>query len=446
MDDGLPVEDKRIMEGKRSFDFKWIVVGVSFTTLALTSTVLHSFSVFFVALLREFGWSRSTTAGALSLFLFLYGVIGPYAGSTVDRFGPRRVFVLGSLFLGTGVALCSLMSSWWHFYLFFGVIAAIGAGSTGWVTNSTVIQNWFREKRGLAIGLLSSGIGIGMSVCIPLIQHLINGIGWRMAYRVMAFFIPLTIIVMTVVFLRRSLPTTGSALAQQETSPSVTEDPLVVDHEWASRSWTLRQAMLTKQFRTLSVAFFFSTLINQSVLAHHVAFFVDEGLAPLFASYIVGVLGVVSIGAKIFWGVLSDRIGREITYTIVIACFICGVLSLITFRISSFSSLPYFYAVFFGMGYAGTAVLPPLITADFFGGRAYGSIFGTIFILNSVGAAFGAWFGGFLHDQVGNYLPFFIIVIACALLACFSVWIAAPRKIRRVPGKKVSGRRPRLAS
>ena len=89
------------------------------------------------------------------------------------------------------------------------------------------------------------------------------------------------------------------------------------------------------------------------------------------------------------------------------------------------------------MGYAGTAVLPPLITADFFEGRAYGSIFGTIFIPNSVGGGFGAWLGGFLHDHMGNYILFFIIVIACALFACFNIWIAAPRKIRIVPGKKV---------
>jgi MFS family permease len=88
------------------------------------------------------------------------------------------------------------------------------------------------------------------------------------------------------------------------------------------------------------------------------------------------------------------------------------------------------------MGYAGNAVLPPLITADFFGGRAYGSILGTIFILNSVGAAFGVWFCGFLHDQVGNYIPFFVIVIVCALMACLNIWIAAPRRIRMVPRKK----------
>jgi len=122
-----------------------------------------------------------------------------------------------------------------------------------------------------------------------------------MAYRIMALFIPLIIILMTVILLKRPpRPIASVQAAQEPLSPS--ERPLVVNSEWASRSWTLRQAASTRQFWTLSVAFFFSTLINQSVLAHHVAFFVDEGLQPLFASYIVGVVGIVSIGGKIFWG------------------------------------------------------------------------------------------------------------------------------------------------
>jgi MFS family permease len=424
------------MKDEDYFNGRWIIVGVSFTTLALTSTIIHSFSIFFVALLNEFRWSRSITAGAFSVFMILYGIIGPFAGSMVDRFGPRRVFVLGSLLWGMGLALCSLIHSWWQFYIFFGVIAAVGAGFTGWVPNTTVIQNWFKEKRGLAIGILSSGIGIGIFVCIPSIQYLINWVGWRMAYRVMAFFIPLVIIIMTIIFLKKPPRITSSTLSEQETYHTLKRDPLIVDLKWASRSWTLRQAILTKQFWTLSVSFFFTSLVNQSILTHHVAFFVDKGLETLFVSYIVGMIGIVSIGGKILWGALSDRIGREVTYTLVIVCSICGILLLITFPILSSPYIPYFFALFFGMGYAGMAVLPPLITADFFEGRAYGSIFGTIFILNSVGGAFGAWFGGFLHDHVGNYISFFIIVIACALFACFNIWIAAPRKIRIVPGKK----------
>lgn len=425
------------MGDEDSSNFKWIIVGVSFTILGLTYTVVHSFSIFFVALLKEFGWSRSITAGAISLFWVLHGIIGPFAGIMVDRFGSRRVFLLGALLWGTGLVLSSFTHSWWQFYIFFGVITAMGAAFTGWVPNTTVIQNWFTEKRGLAMGIVSSGIGIGIFVYAPSIQHLINRVGWRMTYRIMAFFIPLIIMSMAIIFLKKPPQTTPFHSAENETLHAVPKDALVIDEEWASRSWTLRQAVLTKQFWLLTVSFFFGSLTNQSILTHHVAFFVDKGLEALFASYIVGMIGIVSIVGKIFWGVLSDRIGREATYTLVTACSICGMLLLIVFAIVSSSSIPYIYAVLFGMGYAGIATLPALIAADFFEGATYGSIFGTLFVFSGVGAALGAWFGGFLHDHLRSYILFFIIMIACAIFACLTIWIAAPRKIRTVLGKRV---------
>src|SRR4030042_5998200 len=111
------------MEDEGYFKSRWIIVGVSFVILALTyGATYYSFSVFFVAILKEFNWNRSLTAGAFSLFLILLGFASPFTGSMVDRFGPRRVFLSGSLVLGIGLALCSLIHSWWEFYIFFSVV------------------------------------------------------------------------------------------------------------------------------------------------------------------------------------------------------------------------------------------------------------------------------------------------------------------------------------
>ncbi len=216
-------------------------------------------------------------------------------------------------------------------------------------------------------------------------------------------------------------------------------DPLAVDEAWVSRSWTLREAVSTRQFWYLCLLFFSSNFATQSILAHQVAFFVDQGLKTLFASYIVGILGIVSIAGKILWGTLSDKIGREATYTIGITCSMCGIALLILFAFSPSPSIPCFYALFFGLGYAATASLPPLIIADFFSGKNFGTIFGAFWIPNGLGAAGGAWFAGFVYDQVRSYVPVFVIMIACALFACFNIWKAGPRKIRRVPGKKRKG-------
>jgi MFS family permease len=408
---------------KNPFNFQWVIVGTSFVTLALAYSTWYAFSVFFVALLKEFGWSRSLGAGAFSLFVIVHGVIGPFVGGIVDRFGPKKIFIPGSVLLGIGFILCSFTRNWWQFYIFFGVLTAIGVGSTGWVPNTTLIQLWFREKRGLAMGIISAGVGIGIFICVPAIQLLITRFGWRAAYRVMAFSLPATIILLALVIFRRP-PVEVSAFR----TPSV-KDSIEKKESPVSRVWTIREAIATKPFLFLMVSFFFASISIHSVLAHHVAFFVDQGLEALFASYIVGLLGMVSIGAKILWGVLSDRIGREITYTLGIACAICGIFMLILYSYSSSSSIPYAYALFFGMGYAVMASLPPLITADFFEGRSFGAIFGVFQFVNGMGSALGAWFAGFLFDRVGSYIPVFMTMIGCVIFACFNIWKAAPRKI-----------------
>jgi MFS family permease len=425
------------MKEKSTFHFGWMIVGASFITLALVYGIWYAYSVFFVALLKEFGWSRSIGAGAFSLFIIVSSLTGPFVGNMVYSADPRKVILGGSFVLGIGLILCSLTQTWWQFYLFFGFITAIGLGATGWVPNITLIQLWFKEKRGLPIGIISSGIGIGILVCVPSIQYLIDQVGWRTTYLIMGIFIPFIIISMAIAFLKRPPQTTPFHPIEKKILSAVIKNPLVVDEAWASQSWSVRQAMTTKQFWLLGLSFFLANATTQSIFTHQVAFFVDHGLQTLFASYIVGIVGIVSLGSKILWGVLSDKIGREITYTIGITVYIFGMITLILFSFFPSSGLIYFYSVFFGMGYSVTASLPPLIIADLFEGHAYGGIFGSLMIFVGVGGAFGAWFAGFIYDRTGSYVPVFIIMAVFALFACLNVWQAAPRRIRRVPGKRV---------
>ena len=424
------------MKDPGTLNFRWFIVGFCFITLALVYGVYYSFSVFFVALLKEFGWSRSIGAGAFSLFMIVSSMIGPFVGKMISSVRPRRVILGGSFILGVGLALCSLTQTWWQFYIFFSVITAVGLGATGWLPHVIIIQQWFREKRGLPTGIISAGIGIGILVCVPSAQYLILRLGWRMAYGTMAIFIPLIIVSMAIVFLKRPPPTLPHPL-KIEIARTVMKDPLVINEEWASQSWTVARAVTTKPFWLLGLSFFLANLVTQTIFTHQVAFFVDRGLEALLASYIVGIVGIVSLGGKILWGTLSDKIGREITYTMGITCSVLGMLFLIVFNLFPSSGLPYFYAFFFGMGYAVHAALPPLITADFFEGQGYGGIFGIFMIFIGIGGAFGVWFAGFLHDQIGSYVPVFIITIICAFFSCLNIWRAAPGKIRVVPGKRV---------
>ena len=430
------------MERKTGPTSNWLIVAMSFCILGIAYGVWYSFSVFFVALLKEFGWDRSMAAGAFSVMVILHGVIGPFAGHLADRLGPRRVMVLGAVIVGTGLILCSRMQTWWQFYLFFGVIAAVGVGMIGMVPNTTLIQFWFREKMGLAMGIVTSGIGFGVIVCGPVVQLLIDRFGWRMSYLLIGVFVPTAVGTMAISILKNPLPMMVSERSPSRAPGDAVRDPLAVNEEWTNATWTVRKALHTSPFWFLAFAHCLGGFTVQSMLAHQVAFFVDEGLTPLLASSVMSAVGFVSIGGKILWGALSDRIGREITFSAGMTCTVLGMISVISFHGHHVSSLPYLYALFYGLGYGMTAALPPLIAADFFQGRGYGEIFGTVMLIGNLGGAFGAWFAGFVYDKQGSYIPIFVLTIGCALLACLSVWKAAPRKVRSVPGRRVRAVRP----
>ncbi len=423
------------MWGKNSSHYGWVIVAISFVTLALVYGVWYAFSVFFVALLKEFAWSRSVVAGAFSGCVVMSSFISPLVGGMVSAIGPKKVIISGALALGTGLALCSLMERWWQFYLFFSFVTGAGIGAAGWVPNVMIIQDWFKEKRGLATGLISSGIGIGILACVPSVQYLIIQLGWRRAYQVMAVFIPLIVITLVIMFLRKPSEVPKSSPIELSVSPGLRKDPLVVDEEWGARPWSVRQAIRTKQFRLLGISFLLGNLMTQSVFAHQVAFFVDHGMASLSASYLVGLIGIISLGGKILWGGLSDRIGREITFTMGLSCFVIAMILLILFSMFSNPTITYFFPPFFALGYGVTATIPPLITADIFAGRSFGNIFGFMMVFIGTGGALGAWLTGFIFDLTGSYVPAFIFLILCALFASLNIWLAAPRKIRRVPGR-----------
>ena len=413
-------------------NYGWVIVGFSFATLTFTGGVWYSFSVFFVAVLKEFGWSRSLGAGAFSLFLIVQSLGSFIVGNMIDRFGPKKVFLLGSVLVGTGLALCSTIHVWWQFYLYFGVISALGVAATGWVPNTTMVQLWFKEKRGLAIGIICAGVGVGMFLYVPAVQYLINRFGWRMTYRTLALIIPVTVAFLAIFFLKKpsqSIPSDAPE-RRQPVLCSVPDAPPLLGEGRSSPPWTLRQAVKSRPFQLLTLSIVSGTFATQAIMTHQVAFFTDQGLGNLSASYVVGMIGLVSIGAKIFWGILSDKIGREITYTLGIVCGVCGMALLVLFHILPSSWVPYSYAFLFGMGYSVTTTLPPVMAADFFEGRTFGGIFGTMMMFNGIGGALGAWFAGFVYDHTETYLFVFILTMACYSFACVNVWRAAPRKVR----------------
>ena len=401
----------------------WRVVVATFVTLGLAYGFWYAYSVFLVALLREFGWSRSAVAGAFSLLVLVHGVSGPPLGWLVERRGPRLVIATGGVVLAASLLLGAHINAVWQLYVVIGILASLGMSAAGWVPSVVLIRAWFPTRFGTALGIASAGIGVGIFALVPFTQLLIDWIGWRWALRALAL-LTVAWIVPATLLLVRNVQSAGAAGRRAGAAPA--SAPL-------RRAWTVRTALRSWKFWAVGLVFFAGSAATQMLLVHQVAYLVDHGVSALVGASVVGLVGIASIVGKTGWGTMSDRVGREPTYTLAFACVALSVAFLALAGAYPRTLLPYAYAVLIGVGYAVTAPLTPAIASDLFGGPRFARIFGLLHFMNSLGGAIGAWIAGVIFDATGSYALALPIAAAMALLAPGLLWFVAPRRPNPAP-------------
>jgi MFS family permease len=205
----------------------------------------------------------------------------------------------------------------------------------------------------------------------------------------------------------------------------------VMDSSWSETEWTLKRASRTGRFWALIIFSFLVAIAIYIVLVHNVRFLVDKGIDKTTAAFVFALTGIICTGFRIFWGWLSDYIGREKTYTLGTICMSTGVCSLILLDVLGERQFVYPFAIFFGAGWGVTAPIMTSIAADLFQGKTFGLIYGFVEGLIGIGGAFGAWVAGFIFDNTQSYQWAFVLAAAVSMLSCLFVWLAAPRKVRQ---------------
>lgn len=418
--------------------YGWVILSIAFITLVLGYAIRNTFSVFYPTIVEEFGWTRGNTALMFSITVIIYGLVAPMAGSLVDKYGPRLVVPAGAIIVGGGVALCSMATARWHFYLLYGVMGAAGLSLAGWTPLSALVSNWFVRRRGLAFGILSAGFG-GSLVFASVAQFLISRFGWQMAYVVIGITSILVIVPLCGLLMRRSpqdrgLQPDGIPLSSDE--PRHLNGPGIatgLQRKWASTTWTLSRAMKTYHFWLLfSISICLLGFAETIAIAHQVFFFRDAGYRPMMAANVFSVFGVAFVLGNIC-SFLSDRLGRERVF--VPSCLLGAVAVCLLFLIKDpFRPwMGFLFAVFFGLGIGTAGPVFFTTVADLFQGRHFGSIQGTVVLGFSLGGAIGPWLAGFLHDKTGTNFPTFLILLGSLLLSALLMELVTPHKIRPVP-------------
>ncbi|MBS4051389.1 MAG: MFS transporter, partial [Methylomonas sp.] len=178
--------------------YAWIVLAVTFLCLFVAAALRALPGILLLGLEQEFGWSRPAISGAVSVNLLVFGFSGPWLGRCMDIHGPKRVCVISITLLALAAGACALMEQLWQFYCLWGLIAGIGSGGTSIVLGSALINRWFRERRGLALGILGAAFSSGQLIFTPLVMQIDADFGWRPALLILAGLLGLVVLPLAV--------------------------------------------------------------------------------------------------------------------------------------------------------------------------------------------------------------------------------------------------------
>jgi MFS family permease len=363
--------------------------------------------------------------------------VSPFVGRVVDARGPRMVIWTGVALMSAGLLLAPYVASPWQLYATLGVAVSGGANMMTYAVHSQFLPHWFVRRRALAISIAFAGAGIGAILLLPWLQTIILSEGWRASCIAMGWLVLFGIAPLTF-FVEKNPGDVGQKPDGDRVSPGTAAKrhaAAIIDPAWAATEWTLRRALRTPRFWWIAVGYFLAMIAWYAVQVHQTKYLVEISFSPLVAAWALGAVSVVAIPGQILLGALSDRIGREWIWTAGCLGFAVSYAALLGLEYSQSSVLLYsmvFAQGFFG--YALTSVMGPIV-AEIFEGPHYGSIFGTITIGLIGGGAAGPWLAGAIHDETGSYRWAFLLIIGFCLVSVVAIWIAAPRKIRPVPGR-----------
>ena len=390
----------------------WLLLGGAFVTFSVGAGFMHSYTVFLVAFIEAFGWSRADASVAYSVSQLVNGFSSPLVGTLVDRFGPRRLILGGGCLLAIGLLASSYATKLWHMWILYGVVMTMGANCLGLVVFVPILSRHFVKNRGMAVSVVQSANGFARAFSAPISTMMVSGLGWRGAYWWQGLFMAALIVPLGALF-RRTDPPPGSRAARRAA---------------AGDGWTLKQAMRTPHFWLLMLVYVFTGLGSFLVALHQLAFAVDVGFDKLYAAEVLGTGAFLSLPGVIITGTVSDYFGRELSAVISYGTSIIGVAFALLITTPDQHLFLWLHACFFGLTWGARGPAITAKTADLFPGPNLGMILGVISIGTGVGAGVGAWLAGFVYDATGTYRAAFWLSIFFYLCGTVAFW-----SLRRPP-------------
>jgi MFS family permease len=369
---------------QRGLFYGWIVVAASSLIVCIGMGALFSLGVFLKPMADDMGWSRGAISSVALLNWIAMGIGSFVWGALSDRIGTRGVAVAGGLLLGLGLVLSSQVRALWQLYVTFGFLVGFAVGAFYAPLTSTATK-WFTARRGLAVALVSAGIGVGILVIAPLARALISLWDWRVALLVIGDLAWLVIVPIALVI--REQPAEVGTAAMGGVARVGPE-------------YSTREVLATPQFWGIALTHFACCAAHSGPIFHMVTHATDQGIGAMAAATALGVSGLASIAGRIGGGVLADRIGIKPT---LLAGLALQAVMIVLYLVVRDLGLFYGLSIAFGVAYGGVMPLYALVTREYFGEKVMGAAYGAVFLVSTFGMGIGSFAGGWLYDRMGTY-------------------------------------------
>jgi sugar phosphate permease len=385
--------------------YAWVVAGITFLVLLITAGVRATPGVLMVPLETEFGWTSASISAAIALNLALFGIIGPFAASVMDRWGLRRIVLCALALVALSVGATVFMKSQWELLVLWGLCVGAGTGVTALVLAAVVANRWFDKNRGLVLGALTAANATGQLLFLPVLARLLEKHGWRSVSLTVA---GAAIVVFFVVLIWMRDRPSDLNLTPYGQDPS--------DAAFAATAVrslrpieALRQVSRSPAFWVLAGSFFVCGASTNGLIGTHlIPACHDYGISEVHAAGLLATMGVFDILGTTASGWLSDRMASR--YLLFAYYLLRGIsLLYLPYTLANSHSGLNWFAIFYGLDWVATVPPTVRLTADCFGRQNAGVIYGWIGAAHQLGAATAAIGAGLIRTHFGDYRDAFWI-------------------------------------
>ena len=382
-----------------------------------------AFAVFLPVMCNEFGWTRTAVAGALSVGVLSFGLPSPLFGVLIGKYGPRSNIILGNLLGAVGVAGMYFVQEIWHVYLLY-VLIGVGGGFGGYIAGTTVISNWFIKKRSLALGMFLACGGLGGLVFPPVITALIDSIGWRSTWLVLAG-IFVVVVLVGGVFLVRNRPEDMGLMPDGEPTDAFSHEVDAGAEQETARTGWLKQTVSAPVTWFVIVFVLAGAFTTGTVTTHQIAYLQDIGFTAMTAATVASVLAMFNTFGSLTMGALGLR--YNIRY-LTCSAFVFQIIGLIVLLTTRTIPVIYIYAACLGIGWGSIMTALPMFISTNFPRERYAQVMGIVFPFQVLAQAASAVVAGMVYDATGEYRIAFTILLGLGIIGFFSALMARQRK------------------